>query len=147
MLKTKDSFVWKRSFSVVKKVSVEAGVAVEWHAKKGCYFVSPDYFSGILKHDAEYYGCRVDRMNVTGGSMEELKEIWKRLDLLGADTLIEKGYKYVIQFQEDEKNFGSPMVFKEVSHISSFMWENQKMKMKWVQPITVFLRTTEGVEI
>lgn len=130
MIKTKEDFTWKRTFSAIKEVIVKAGAPVEWNAKNKCFYVIPSHFGGIFEHDAKYYGCRVVVSNVVVDSIEELKSLWKVLDV--PEALIEKGYKYVIQFEEDGKEFGSPLAFKEESHISSFMWENQKMKMKWL---------------
>ena len=140
MLKTKESFTWERAYSSLGSVEVDAGAPVEWNEKNQCYYVKPEHFgNGIVQHDAVHYGCRVDRFNVTGGSIEELTEIWRRLDVPGCDTLVEKEYKYVIQFEEDGKNFGAPMTFKEDIDITHFMKDYPKMIIKWSRSIEDFL--------
>jgi hypothetical protein len=47
----------------------------------------------------------------------------------------EKGYTIVIQFTENDKLFGEPLFFKTPKHVSSFMWDNPKMKMVWLKNI------------
>jgi len=141
MLKTKESFTWERAYSSLGSVEVDAGAPVEWNEKNQCYYVKPEHFgNGIVQHDAVHYGCRVDRFNVTGGSIEELTEIWRRLDVPGCDTLVEKGYKYVIQFEEDGKNFGAPMTFKEDIDITHFIVEGTRIKLvynkKWIDSLS-----------
>ena len=42
-----------------------------------------------------------------------------------------KGYTVVIQFSENDKLFGEPMFFKTPRQVSSFMWDNPKIKMVW----------------
>jgi len=45
------------------------------------------------------------------------------------------GYIVVIQFEEDGKPFGEPLAFKTHQRVSSFMWDNPKMKMVWHKKI------------
>jgi hypothetical protein len=45
------------------------------------------------------------------------------------------GYTVVIQFEEDGKPFGEPLAFKTHKQVSSFMWDNPKMKMVWHKKI------------
>jgi hypothetical protein len=46
-----------------------------------------------------------------------------------------QGYTVVIQFEEDGKPFGEPLAFKTHKDVSSFMWDNPKMKMVWHKKI------------
>lgn len=68
MAKVKHSFIWRRVCSALPAplafVEVPAGAAVEKQGSE--WFVSPSVFADddIVKHDAEYYGCRVAPDNV-----------------------------------------------------------------------------------
>jgi hypothetical protein len=46
-----------------------------------------------------------------------------------------KGYTIVIQFRENDKLFGEPLFFKIPKDVSTFMYDNPKMKMVWVKNI------------
>jgi hypothetical protein len=46
-----------------------------------------------------------------------------------------KGYMIAIQFSENDKLFGEPLFFKIPKDVSTFMWDNPKMKMVWVKNI------------
>jgi len=65
-MKVKKAFNWERNFSAGGPVLIPSGAPVETQQKQGktYYYVVPSYFSGILEHDATYYGCRVDPENV-----------------------------------------------------------------------------------
>lgn len=69
-MKVKHSFVWRRVCSALPApaslVEVPAGAPVE--KQGGEWFVVPSVFEDdeIVRHDAEYYGCRVAPENVTG---------------------------------------------------------------------------------
>lgn len=44
----------------------------------------------------------------------------------------EKGYKYVVQFEEEKgKPFGEPLAFKYCNEPASIMRDNPNMKMTW----------------
>jgi hypothetical protein len=43
---------------------IPAGAPVEYSDNNKCYYVRPSNFTGILKHDATYHGCRVASDNV-----------------------------------------------------------------------------------
>ena len=129
MLKTKAAFVSKKAPPHKGEFTIKAGTPVEWDEEYQFYHIKSARF------------FKVDPANVTGGSMQELKEIWRRLDVPGCDTLVEKGYKFIAQFEEDGEPFGAPMAFKETAHVSQFMADYPRMKMKWTHPIEDFLVT------
>lgn len=61
-MKVKHSFIWRRVCSCLPAplalVEVPAGAEVE--KQGGEWFVKPETFDDeIVRHDAEYYGCRV----------------------------------------------------------------------------------------
>ena len=58
---------------------------------------------------------------------------WKEYGVPGIEKLMEKGYKYVVQFKENDKLFGDPLAFKTTHDISSFMWSYPNMKMLWTR--------------
>lgn len=43
---------------------VPAGTPITWSKKCNCFFVPASHFTGMLKHDATFYGCRVDNKNI-----------------------------------------------------------------------------------
>ena len=63
-MKVKTAFRWIRVFSAGPAVEVPAGAPVEWDPKNKQHFVVPSFFSGILRSDADIYGCRVNVDNV-----------------------------------------------------------------------------------
>lgn len=46
-----------------------------------------------------------------------------------------KGYNHVVQFEENDKPFGEPLAFKNVSDISEFMKTYPNMKQIWYRSI------------
>jgi hypothetical protein len=63
-MKVKRAFKWVRVFSTdPEPVDIPAGAPVEY---RGIFYVKPEFFAdnAILKHDATFYGCRVDSDNV-----------------------------------------------------------------------------------
>jgi hypothetical protein len=48
-----------------------------------------------------------------------------------AELFKSKGYTTAIQFEENGKPFGEPLMFKTATAVSDFMWNNPKMKMTW----------------
>ena len=67
-MKTKNAFVWERSFTghsvALAGIEIPAGVEVE--KIHGVFYVVPSFFkSGTIEHhDAVYHGCRVSPENV-----------------------------------------------------------------------------------
>jgi len=64
-VKTKSAFKWIRTCSADPlPVEIPAGAPVEYSKKT--YWVVPSFFkdNAILRHDAKYYGCRVEPDNV-----------------------------------------------------------------------------------
>lgn len=44
---------------------IPAGTLCDWHAENGCYYVRPSEIkNGVVRHDAEYYGIRVETDNL-----------------------------------------------------------------------------------
>jgi len=63
-MKVKTAFKWVRSFSPGPAVEVPAGAPVEWNSKNRQHYVVPSFFPGVLRNDADFYGCRVQADNV-----------------------------------------------------------------------------------
>jgi hypothetical protein len=64
-LKVKNAFEWHRPYSAIPgPITIPAGAPVEWNEKNKWFYVKPSFFNGIVRHDAIYYGCRVDNNNV-----------------------------------------------------------------------------------
>ena len=64
-MKVKNDFEWHNTFSVIaESIIIKAGAPVQKSANE--YFVHPRYFpvDSIARHDAMYYGCRVQPDNV-----------------------------------------------------------------------------------
>jgi len=139
MLVTKAAFKWVRTFSCAGSGTVEipAGAPVEWNSNNQCYYVSPVFFNpvgkghtaqNILEHDAIHYGCHVSPDNILDAAPLTSPDQHTVPDI---EALMDKGYKYSVQFEEDGKLFGEPLAFKRVEDISSFMWTNANLKMVW----------------
>jgi hypothetical protein len=65
-MKTKKAFEWARGYSAIPgTITIPAGAPVE--KRNGDYFITPARFpeGSILRHDATYYGCRVQPENIT----------------------------------------------------------------------------------
>lgn len=60
---------------------------------------------------------------------------WKEYGVPGIEQLIEKGYKYVVYFKENEKPYGDPLAFKTTQDIASFMRTYPHMKMVWTRTL------------
>lgn len=56
-------------------------------------------------------------------------------EILFLDKMKAKGYTIGVQFNEDGKPFGEPLAFKTPKDLSSFMWENSKLKMTWMRKL------------
>ena len=65
-VRVKKQFEWHQNYSAIKPIIVPAGVTAHFSKKCDCYFVDPHNFpeGSIERHDATYYGCRVDWDNV-----------------------------------------------------------------------------------
>jgi len=71
--KTKADFTWKHG--VAMEDEIPAGTSVELQG--GVFFVRPSYFPAfsISRHDATYYGCRVNPENVE--ALEAVHADWE----------------------------------------------------------------------
>jgi hypothetical protein len=73
MLKVKEPFIWPRGCSCLPRESAQvlipAGAPVGWNKKNQQHYVKPSFFKddAIVRHDAVYYGCRVNPNNVVEG--------------------------------------------------------------------------------
>jgi hypothetical protein len=79
-----------------------------------------------------------------GGSTKQPPSIREPLSIKGLSipqikSLIEKGYKYIIQFKENNKLFGEPICFKEVNDVGPFMRSYPNLSQVWNKSIIEYL--------